>query len=229
MAATDTTKLDVATRSEQGSRAVRRLRRSGRVPGVIYGGEGDPVAFEVDARILRNTIAHAHTVLELSVDGGKTQPVVIKDVQRHPVRGDILHADLLRIRMDQPIQTPVVLDLVGAEKAEGVIQGGVLSQETREVTVEALPANIPDVIKVPIAEDMQVNDVLFLAGVTPPEGVKFVDDLEATVIATITPPTTEPVEEEIETETERVGEAAERQAAGDTSAEAEQATGGETE
>src|SRR3954468_10171634 len=107
MAGSDTTQLSVATRSERGSRAIRRLRRTGRVPGVIYGGTDEPVAFEVDARILRNTLAHAHAVIEVALDGGKTEPVILKEVQRHPVRGDILHADMLRVRMDVAIQTTV--------------------------------------------------------------------------------------------------------------------------
>src|SRR4051794_21212392 len=103
MASTETTKIDLARREEHGSRAMRRLRRSGRVPGIIYGGEGGPVPFEVDARILRNTLAHAHAVIEVSLDGS-TEPVVVKDLQRHPVRGEILHADLLRVDMKVAIQ-----------------------------------------------------------------------------------------------------------------------------
>jgi large subunit ribosomal protein L25 len=241
MASTDTTRLEVATRSEQGSRAVRRLRRAGRVPGVIYGGGDEPLAFEVDARTLRNTLAHAHAVIELSVDGGKATPVLVKDLQRHPVRGDILHADLLRVRMDQAIQTTVTVELVGADEAPGVVEGGVLSQEARELTVEALPGDIPDVITVDVS-GLQVNETMLLDAVKAPQGVTLVDDPETTVIATITPPTAEPVESEIETETELVGEgvapdadaeasadAAERQAEGDTAPEAEQATGGDTE
>jgi large subunit ribosomal protein L25 len=196
MASTDTTKLEVATREESGSRAMRRLRRSGRVPGILYGGDGEPVAFHVDARILRNTLAHAHAVLELAVDGDAAQPVMVKDLQRHPVRGDILHADLIRIRLDQAVQTTVVLELEGADAAPGVVEGGVLSQETRELSVEALPGDLPDVIRVDVS-GMQINETLGLDAVTPPSGVTLLDDPETTVIATITPPTAEPVEEEI--------------------------------
>jgi large subunit ribosomal protein L25 len=233
MAATDTTKLDVAKREEHGSRAVRRLRRAGRVPGIIYGGEGEPVPFEVDARVLRNTLAHSHAVIEVSFDGGKAQPVVVKELQRHPIRGEILHADLLRIRMDQAIQTTVTLEITGAEEAPGVAEGGVLSQETRELNIEALPGDIPDSISVDVSQ-MQINETMGLDAVTAPQGVTLLDDPETTVIATITAPTAEPVEEEIETETELVGtgaeqddNAAEAQAAGDTGDEAENATGDE--
>ena len=231
MASTDTTKLEVTTREESGSRAMRRLRRSGRVPGILYGGDGEPVAFHVDARILRNTLAHAHAVVDLAVDGAQAQPVMVKDLQRHPVRGDIMHADLIRIRLDVAVQTTVVLEIEGAEEAPGVAEGGVLSQETRELNVEALPGDLPDVIRVDVSA-MQMNDTLGLDAVTPPQGVTLIDDPETTVIATITPPTAEPVEEEIETETELVGEGVtqddtveEAQAAGDTGDEAGQAVG----
>jgi large subunit ribosomal protein L25 len=238
MAGTDTTtKLDVATRSDHGSRAVRRLRRSGRVPGVIYGGEGEPVAFETDARTLRNTLAHAHAVIELSLDGGNATPVMVKDVQRHPVRGDIMHADLLRVRMDRPIQTTVTLEITGAEEAPGVSEGGVLSQETRELNIEALPGDIPDSVIVDVS-GMQMNETMGLDAVKAPQGVTLLDDPETTVIATVTPPTAEPVETEIETETGLVGEgeaaeadadAADAQAEGATGGDAESASGGDTE
>jgi len=226
MASADTTSLDLSARTEQGSRAMRRLRRAGRVPGVIYGGDGEPVSFEVDARILRNTLAHSGAVLEVSLDGaGAGQPVVVKDLQRHPVRGEIMHADLLRIDMKVAIQTMVHVELLGAEDAPGVDEGGILSQEARELNVEALPADIPDVIQVDVSH-MVMNDTLFLAAATAPPGVAFVDDPETTLIATITPPTLEPVVDEIETETGLVGEdgeVAESQAEGDTGDEAEAA------
>jgi large subunit ribosomal protein L25 len=225
MATTDTTKLEVALRSEHGSRAMRRLRRAGRVPGVIYGGGADPVAFEVDARILRNTLAHAHAVVDLSIDG-KTQPVMVKDLQRHPIRGEILHADLLRVDMTQTIQTTVTLEITGAEDAPGVSEGGVLSQETRELNVEALPGDLPDVITVDVS-GMQLNDTMGLDAIQAPQGVTLIDDPETTVIATVTMPTAEPSDDAIETETERVGEGVtqddtveEAQAAGDTGDEA---------
>jgi large subunit ribosomal protein L25 len=219
MASTDTTKLDVTQREEHGSRAMRRLRRSGRVPGVIYGGEGEPIAFEVDARILRNTLAHSHAVIEVTFDGGTVQPVVVKELQRHPVRGEILHADLLRINMSVAIQTTVVLVITGADEAPGVDEGGVLNQETRELNIEALPGDIPDSITVDVSH-MQINDTMGLDAITPPPGITLLDDPENTVIATITPPTLEPVEDDIETETAVVGEGeAAAEGEGDAAAE----------
>jgi large subunit ribosomal protein L25 len=204
--AEDTT-LSLTARDPEGSRATRRLRRAGNVPGVIYGGDGEPSHFAVDARILRNTLARSGAILDIALDGGTTAPVLVKDVQRHPVRGDIMHVDFLRVNMNEAIQTTVVIDLVGAEVSPGVVEGGVLSQETREVTIEALPGDIPETIQHDVSA-MEINSTLTLSAITAPKGVTFVDDLEETVIASIMPPTVEKAEDEIETETALVGDEA---------------------
>ena len=227
MASSTETTLALQGRTPEGSRSARRLRRQGLVPGVIYGGGADPLAFEVDERELRHALAARGAVLEVSIDGAQATPAIVKDVQRHPVRGDAVHIDLLRVRMDQPIHTTVALELVGADVAPGVVEGGVLSQETRELNIEALPGDIPDSI-VHDVSTLELNATVTLSAVAAPPGVQLLDDLEETVIATITPPTAEPVEEEIETETELVGEEgvegeeAQAQAEGDTAEEAEQ-------
>jgi large subunit ribosomal protein L25 len=211
--------LSLSKRGPEGSRSARRLRREGLVPGVVYGGDGEPQYFAVDARILRNTLAHSGAILQVSLDGESTTPVLVKDVQRHPVRGEAMHVDLLRVNMNETIHTMVVVALVGAESAPGVVQGGVLSQETREVNIEALPGDIPETIEHDVS-GMQINDTLTLADIAMPDGVRVLDDPE-TVIASVTPPTLEPTEDEIEAETGRVGEdGAEGQAAGDTGDEA---------
>ena len=219
-----TSKLSLSARGPEGSRSARRLRRSGAVPGVIYGGGDDPAHFSVDARTLRNTLAHSGAILQVSLDGGAESPVLVKDIQRHPVRGEVVHVDFLRVRMDEAIHTTVVLELTGADEAPGVVEGGVLSQETRELNIEALPGDIPDHITHDVS-GLEMNATLLLSAIAAPRGVTFHDDPEETVVATITPPTLEPVEEEIETETELVGEdgeVAEAQAEGDTAEEAEQ-------
>ena len=156
-------------------------------------------------RILRNTLAHSGAVLELSIDGATATPVIVKDVQNHPVRGQAIHVDLLRVRMDQPIHAVVVLDLTGGNEAPGVTEGGVLSQGIRELNIMALPDNIPNSI-VHDVSDLEMNATVMLSAVSVPEGVTLLDDPDETVIATITPPTLEPVDEEIETETALVGE-----------------------
>jgi large subunit ribosomal protein L25 len=231
--ASDTTALAVSARAVEGSRATRRLRRQGLVPGVMYGGGEDPLPFAVDAITLRNTLAHSGAVLEVSLDGGTGTPVIVKDLQNHPVRGDALHIDFLRVRMDQAIHSTVTLEFTGAQEAPGVVEGGIFNQEVRELNIEALPGDIPDSIVYDVS-GLEMNATLTLSVVTAPPGVTLLDDPDETVIATITPPTLEPVEEEIETETELVGEdgepltpeeaeaAAEAKAEGDTAEEGEQ-------
>jgi large subunit ribosomal protein L25 len=227
-ASTDTSsKLELSPRAAEGSRSARRLRRTGQVPGIIYGGGVEPELFTVDARILRNTLAHSGAILEVTVDGGTPAPVLVKDLQRHPVRGEAVHVDFLRVDMKVAIHTTVTVEIIGADAAPGVLQGGVLSQGAIELNIEALPGDIPDSIQFD-ASGLEMNATATLAELVAPPGVTLLDDPHETVLATVTPPTQEPVEEEIETETELVGadEAAEGQAAGDTGEEAEQSASG---
>ncbi len=216
--ADDTTTLTVAPRAVEGSRANRRLRRTGLVPGVVYGGEGEAVSFQVDARLLRNALAHGGAVITLTVEGEGETPVVLKDQQRHPVTGDTMHVDLLRVDLTQTIQTTVVLELTGVEDAPGVKAGGVLEQVTRELNIEALPNEIPDLVEHDVSA-AEIGDTILLESVTVPQGVTLLDDGE-TVVATLTPPrlSVEPTDE-IEQETEVVGEGADGEAAaeGDSS------------
>jgi large subunit ribosomal protein L25 len=211
MANEDNSGLTVARREPAGSRAARRLRRTGCIPGVVYGVGAEPVPFQVDVRELRLALAHSGAVLNLSVDGQPPAPVVVKELTRHPVSGDALHIDLLRVRLDKPIQATVALELAGAEDAPGVKEGGVLEHITREVTVEALPNDIPDVIEHDVSE-MQINDTVTLEAVRAPAKVTLLGDAE-TVVATLTPPRLQIEEEpEIEEETEVVGEGEEPEA-----------------
>jgi large subunit ribosomal protein L25 len=207
MAKTSATKLDARVRTVEGSRAVRRLRREGRIPGVLYGGGEDPVPFDVDARELRQALAARGAVLDVALDG-QSASAVVKQADHHPVRGETMHIDLLRVRLDQPIQATVALHLERVDDAPGVRDGGVMDQVTHEVTIEALPTEIPENISVDVS-GMEMNDTLHLSAVKPPSGVTIVGDLEETVVATLTPPRVE-VEsaEEIEQEVERVGQPA---------------------
>jgi large subunit ribosomal protein L25 len=203
-----TNRLDVTSRSGEGSRAARRLRRSGRVPGIVYGDGAEPVGIDVDARELRHALAGAGAVLDLSVDGAKPTPVVLKEAQRDPVRGQTTHVDLLRVRLDEKIHAVVPLELEGADDSPGVKQGGVLEQITRELEVEALPTDIPERIVHDVSE-MDIGDTLMLSSIAPPNGVTLLNDLEETVVATLSPPRLQAESaEEIEAETELVGEAA---------------------
>jgi large subunit ribosomal protein L25 len=201
--ASQTTKLSISPREPEGSRATRRLRRSGRVPGVLYGGGGDPIAFSVDARELRNALAARGAVLEV-VDDGSATPAVLKSAQYHPVRGETMHVDLLRVNLAVAIHAVVALELVGADDSPGVKDGGVLEHITRELNIEALPAEIPESLTFDVSA-LEINDTVTLADVPVPAGIVLLDDLDETVIVTLSPPRVEAESDEIESETERVG------------------------
>lgn len=206
MASTTTSKLEVTSRSADGSRAARRLRRTGRIPGVLYGGGAEPLCFDVDARELRLALAASGAVVDVCVDGAKPTPAVLKEAQRDPVRGQTTHVDLLRVRLDQPIHAVVPLELEGVDDAPGVREGGILEHLVRELNIEALPTAIPEAIVLTVGE-MQVGDTLTRASIGAPEGVTLLDD-EEVVVATISAPRLQAeVEAEIEGETELVGEA----------------------
>ena len=227
MANQENSGLTVARREPGGSREARRLRRTGSIPGVVYGVGAEPVPFQVDVRVLRLALAHSGAVLDLSVDGQPPAPVVVKELTRHPVSGDALHIDLLRVRLDKPIQATVALELTGTDDAPGVKEGGVLEHVTRELTVEALPNDIPDAIEHDVSE-MVIGDTATLEAVSAPANVTIMGDLD-TVVATLTPPRLQVEEEpEIEEETEVVGEG-EEPAEGEEAPEGGSAQQGEGE
>ena len=229
--------LKAAPRTEFGSRTARRLRREGLVLGVVYTGGDDARPFQVPAREVRNVLSTGAALFDLEIEGEKAVPVVVKDSQHHPVRGDLRHFDLVQVRLDEKIQAEVALELEGTEDAPGTKEGGVLEHITREITVEALPTDIPEMITVDVSE-MDINDTITLDTVAAPQGVEFVaDELEEITVATLTPPRLEAELEAIEEEAALVGEEGEEVpegeeveeagAEGDTGEEAEAAAEGE--
>jgi len=206
-------KLKAAERAEFGSRGSRRLRREGQVPGVVYGGGKEAKPFQVAEREVRAVLAGGQALFDLELEGKKAVPVVVKDQQHHPTRGNLTHIDLQEVKLDEAIQAEVALELEGAETAPGVKGGGVLEHIVREVTVEALPTDIPERVVADVSA-MEINDTLALSTIAPPEGVKFcVDNPDELIVATLSPPRVEEVEPEVEEETELVGEDGEAPAA----------------
>jgi large subunit ribosomal protein L25 len=182
------------------------MRREGVVPGVVYSGGSEAKPFQVVERDVRSVLSEGAALFDLEIEGSKAVPVVIKEEQHHPVKGSIQHLDLMQVKLDEAIQAEVVIELEGVEVAPGVKGGGVLEHVTREITIEALPTEIPDNIVVDVSA-MEINDTLQLSTVTPPEGVKFVtDDPEEITLVTLSPPRVEEVEPEVEEEAELVGE-----------------------
>jgi len=188
----DRIKLEVQAREAHGSAEVRRLRAQGLIPGVFYGAGKEPQSFCVGERELRRAITGdhgTHTILDVVVegDGGQPRPAVLKDYQVHPTKSRLLHVDLHEVRLDRPIQTAVGVDLVG--ESEGVKVGGVLTQVTREVNVEALPMSIPDHLELDISA-LEIGDSLRVADLVVPEDVTVLDD-EDVVLASVAAPRVE--------------------------------------
>ena len=170
-----------------GSRRVRRLRKEGLIPGVLYG-KGHARAFVVGERELRAALTGSsglHAILDVVIEGQKTpHHAVLKEYQQHPIRGTLTHVDFHEVRLDQPIQATVNIQLVG--ESPGAKQGGVVQQVTREIRVEALPTVIPEHIEVDMAP-LEVGAILRVMDLPAFEGVTYLDDPE-TVLANCSMP-----------------------------------------
>ena len=200
-------KLNVEARETRGSAESRRLRARGYVPGVLYGGGGEPESFAVGERELRRVLTGehgTHAILDVIVgDGGqKPRHAVLKDYQLHPTKQRLLHVDLQEVRLDRPIHAQVVVELVG--EPEGVTMGGVLTQTTREVNVEALPMDVPDRLELDVS-GLALGESLRVADVQAPGNVTLLDD-EDTVVASVTQPTRVEEPEEVVEEEEGLAE-----------------------
>jgi large subunit ribosomal protein L25 len=211
--------LKVASRADFGSRSARRMRREGLVPGVVYSGGSEAQPFQVAEREVRSLISEGAALFDLQIEGGKAVPVVVKEQQLHPVRGTLSHIDLQQVRLDEAIQAEVAIELEGVEESPGVKGGGVLEHVTREITVEALPTDIPERLTLDVSA-MEINDTFQLTEIAAPSGVTFVaEEPEEVTIVTLSPPRVEEAEPEVEQETELVGEG--ESAEGDDSSESD--------
>lgn len=214
--ASERVKLLVQNRAVLGSAESRRLRRQGLIPGVLYGRE-EPISISIPERALRSALTTSgglNAVLDVIVEDGKPHSSVLKDYQQHPVKGLITHVDLQEVRLDQPIHATVPLHIHG--EPAGVKEGGVLTQVTNELNVEALPMEVPEHLEADVSE-MQIGDTLRLSALTAPAGVTLLDDLEETVLATVTQPMREEEPEPVEGETAE-GETPEGEAGADDAA-----------
>lgn len=184
-------KLQVKEREEFGTRVSRRLRKQGLIPGILYGRGKEPHPFSVPERELRRVLSGSHglhAILDVTLEGtDTTYPSILKDHQQDPMRGKLVHIDLQEVRLDQPIQASVTIELVGSDNAPGVKEGGALSQVAREVNVEALPMEIPERIELHV-DAMQIGDTLRVSDLPQQEGVTYLDDPE-TVLASLAIPT----------------------------------------
>ena len=208
--ASDRATLKAQPRTEFGSRTSRRLRRDGLVPGVVYGAGVEARAFQVGERDVRNVLVHGGALIDVEIEGSTAVPAVIKEQQRDPVRGDLVHLDLQEVNLKIEIQADVAIELVGADDAPGVKEGGVLEHVTHEITISALPTEIPESIPADVS-GMEINDTLQLSSLIAPRGGRVRPrrgpSADEVTIATLSPPRVEEEPEtEIEEEAELVGE-----------------------
>ena len=202
----DKVSIVVQPRDVTGSRAARRLRKAGLIPGVLYGHGKEATMFAVEPHALRaalSTGAGTHAVLEVTVEGHKrAHHAIIKDMELDPVKSTLRHLDLQEIRLDETIETTVAVSFEG--EAKGVKAGGMLDESTREVTVRGLVTAIPEHLALDISE-MDVNDTAKVGDLVVPEGLEIVDDPEQ-VLCSVLPP--RKVEEEGEEGAEEAAEGA---------------------
>lgn len=199
--------LIVHSRSESGKGAARKLRGSGQIPAVIYGLGKAPVSIAADPReidrLLRAAESGLNTIIDLkiegSAEGGAERKVMIREIQRHPARRTMIHADFLEIDLRATIEVDVPVHLVG--KSHGVEMGGILDHTLREIKVECLPSEIPDGFEYDISH-LDINDTVRVSDLQFPSGVTILVDGELGV-AHVAPPT---VEEEPTTELEEGAE-----------------------
>ena len=182
-----------ATRGRsEGTRASRRLRRQGNVPAIVYGLDREPVSVSVawsDLRLALNTDAGINALITLRIDG-EEQLSIVKDLQRHPVRREVIHVDFLRVTTDQEIEVDVPLVFVG-EALEVTRANGMVDQTMYSLAVSAKPADVPDEIEVDIS-GLSLGDSIKVASLTLPSGVvTSIDPEEAVAISLVTRSTRE--------------------------------------
>ncbi|MBI4482364.1 MAG: 50S ribosomal protein L25/general stress protein Ctc [Acidobacteria bacterium] len=185
--------VEATQREQTGTTFARQLRRQGKIPAVVYG-EGKPatpITLDPDELLaIFHSETGRNTIFTLSIDGKKKTNVMIKDFQLDPVRGHLLHADLVTIAMDVAIKVKVPIEIVGVP--QGVkLQGGILDLVTREIELECLPKDIPDHIKVDVSE-LEIADSLRVSNLNLDKNLKLLEDPD-TVILTVVPPRAEEV------------------------------------
>lgn len=181
--------LTVETRENKGKGPARQTRAIGRVPAVVYGGDAEPLSITINLRDFEKLLHSrfgSHAVVQLDVAGnpGANSPALLKSVQRHPLRGYVQHADFLRIRLDQRIETVVPIELTG--QPIGVVSGGVLEHQLREVEVECLALDVPEKILVDVS-GLDINGTIHVSELPIPEGITVLSDPDRPVASVIVP------------------------------------------
>jgi large subunit ribosomal protein L25 len=191
------TKLIAKKRDLQGSSNSRRLRKAGSLPCVVYGEGKEASAIEIETHAFEQLLHHHATetlITEIDLEGAGEIQVLVKEVQRHPVSGDIIHVDLLKIVAGQTIQVDILLELIG--EAAGVKEGGVIEQVMHSIAIECLPKDLIESIEVDVS-DMGIGDSMCVSDLNL--GNKFRTQVEedAIVVSVAEPRAEEEPEEEV--------------------------------
>jgi len=205
-------KFQAEIREKVGKGSARQARRSNFIPGILYGPKEKPISIKVEKKSAEKIIRHLEGYnvmadLILKQDGkSQTIKTIVKEIQIEPITGEVLHMDFYRMRMDKSIVIGVPLHIIG--ESIGVKEGGVLEQELREIKIEALPKDIPEMIEVNISE-LKIGDTVFAKDLKLPQGVKLAEDKEKVVLSILAPMKEEvvtPVAEEVKEEPQVISE-----------------------
>ena len=196
-------RLEAQKRQASGKGAARGMRRAGHIPGVLYGRKNEVIPIQIDTRgfqdFLQNYGENAFINLEITDHG--TENVMVKEIQRDPVSNQLLHTDLLRISMDEPITAAATIVLVGS--APGIQEGGILEFPHRQLTLHCLPTVLPEEIEVDISE-LEIDDRLSVEDISLPEEIEILDDPHTRIVAVVPPRIEEEPTEEEDIEGEEV-------------------------
>ena len=172
----DNITLNAEPRSDSGKGASRRLRHQGLVPAIVYGGKFDPVQVSIDHNVFLHELDKETIytqVVDLTMDG-KVQEVILRDLQRHPYKNKIMHADFFRIDKNTPIKVVVPVHVTNGEDCVGVrVDGGMMTQLVTEIEVIALPKDLPEYLEIDALE-LHLGEILHLTDIKIPEGVEIV-------------------------------------------------------
>ena len=208
--------LNAEPRTDTGKGASRRLRHTGKVPAIMYGGGKDPESLTLSHNeVLRNLQHEAFYSHILTIKSGGTETsAILRDLQRHPSRPVIMHMDLQRVNATEKLKTQAPVHVIGEETSAAVKAGGLVSHDLTEVAIECLPGDLPEYLEVDIS-DMEVGDVKHLSDLTVPEGVVLSDLQRENDLAVVSIHAKRAVEEEDEAPAAEVSDAADEESDAD--------------
>ena len=193
--------LKIEKRTNSGKAEARRLRRTGKIPAVIYGEDQETASLLLDAHEFEMMLKEHHTMVELALDG-KTIKTIIRDIQRHPVTGNVLHVDFFTLKTGHKLTLSIPINYVGT--AVGTNTGGIFQTVKNDVSISVLPKDIPDYFEVDISH-LEVGDNIRLKDISK-DNIEFLDDPEEVLCGVQAPKAVEEVEEEEELEEEESAE-----------------------